>query len=45
MKVKKSVQTCAKSRVAVVHIDSCIALRTPMHVDRTVLTQPSVRKE
>ena len=42
---KKPVRTCAKSTVAAVYINSRITLRTPTHVDRMVLAQPSVHKE
>ena len=42
---KKPVRICAESRVAAVHINSRITLRTPTHVDRTVLAQPSVHRE
>ena len=42
---KKPVRICAQSRVAAVHINSRLTLRTPTHVDRTVLAQPSVHRE
>ena len=42
---KKPVRICTQSRVAAVHINSRITLRTPTHVDRTVLAQPSVHRE
>ena len=42
---KKPVRICAQNRVAAVHISSRITLRTPTHVDRTVLAQPSVHRE
>ena len=42
---QKNLSEFAQSRVAAVHINSCITLRTPTHVDRTVLAQPSVHKE
>ena len=42
---KKPIRICAQSRVAAVHINSRITLRTPTHVDRTVLAQPSVHRE
>ena len=45
VRIKKPVGTCAKSIVAAVHINSRITLRTPTHIDRTVLAQPSVHKE
>ena len=41
---QKPVRICAQSRVAAVHINSRITLRTPTHVDRTVLAQPSVHR-
>ena len=42
---KKMCRSCMQSRVAAVHNNSRITLHTPMHVDQTVLTQPSVHKE
>ena len=42
---QKNLSELARSTVAAVHINSCITLCMPTHVDRMVLAQPSVHKE